>query len=243
MTPQKTLIKKKTGPAPVPTPPSPDSRWEWVKAWLLGALVLAVGSVTWNNFNGGGIGCWPAKKILVHQIGHIKVEGLRNGTFMLDGICYGKDGKVAVLDHQSRQVFLFDLNGNFLGDSKATECGDFSSNQVTDPKTHRRYSADYGGRRVTVVDGDGKLLKNIALKDHPTALALDPFGRLFVGYSDHSFVQVFSANSGGFLGDLAVENPGDDYSYFNAAFLLTTDDGYLMTGDRYSVWVYRLPPA
>lgn len=248
-------------------PPSSGSLGEKLKSLLWGAIVLVVFSFAWNKFNGGGVGCWPSKKIMVRQIHHFAGNDQKCGPFNVGGLHYVKDGKIGVWDDSVYRLLLFDMSGNFLDgwthqdldnknwpkheidpisrgvsyglDVPSLMSSGYPPDRVLDPQTNHFYVADYANWRINVTDTANKELSHIALKAKPKAVALDGIGRLFVGYADHNFVQVFSTK-GGFLGDLEVQNPDTDMTYLDVRSLFITEDGLLVAGDKFSVWVYQI---
>jgi hypothetical protein len=214
--------------------------WGRPGSWALILVLLLAGSMAWDRFNGGGVGCWPSKKIMVRLVGHFSGDNQKCGPFISTGVCYVKGGQIAVFDNSALRVLLFDLQGHFLNALSPKDYPNCQNQRILDPQNKRSYIADTEFSRIKVMDENGNLSKFIALKDRPWALTLDAAGRLFVGYGNYDFIQVFSAANGNFLGDLKVENPDPDSTYLDARALCVTEDGLLVAADRHSVWIYQL---
>jgi DNA-binding beta-propeller fold protein YncE len=108
-----------------------------------------------------------------------------------------------------------------------------------DPQTGLCYTADGENSRIVVTDTAGKVVRLIYVKDKPRAVALDGKGTLFVGFGNHYFLQAYSL-SGWCKGDGKVQNPDPDDSYLDVISLSGTDQGFLLTADPTSVWIYQL---
>jgi hypothetical protein len=113
---------------------------------------------------------------------------------------------------------------------------------TVDSRSGHVFTAEPDYLRIKVTDSQGEVIKNISLKARPWSVVADKQGRIWVAYGNYNFMQAFSAASGQFLGDVLVENPDEDLTYLDAKALCLASDGSLVVADKYSVWVYRLPP-
>jgi hypothetical protein len=217
--------------------------WPTFKPWLAGSCLLLVLSFAWDHFNGGGVSCWPTKKIVLHQISHFSGLNEKCGGFVVGGVCCESGGKIIVSDIGKNRYLAFDLKGNFLNEASAKDCSQFSSEQVIDPQSDLHFIADRDYRRIKITDASGKQLEMIPLRDRPIAIALDHQRRIFISFDDFNSIQVFSCPACKFLGDIVIDNEDADYTYMDTTHFCTTEDGLLVAADRFSVRVFQLPPG
>ena len=226
------------------SPPASLSLWSRLMPWVIGIPLLLACSFGWDRFNQGGVSCWPHPKIMVYLMCHFDGTGQKSGPLTIRGICCPGEGKIAVLSADGKTVFLFDQKGQFLNSEMIDKFGTFNpENSITEPVNGRTYQEESDYLRLKVIDSKGVFMYRLQLKEKPWTIALDKQDRVYVGYGNYNFIQVFSGATGQFLGDLTVEKPDVNRTYLDAKYLCVTPEGYLVVAGSYNVWVYRLPPA
>ncbi len=220
-----------------------DTLGKRVGFWVIGAVLLLVLTWGWNRFNGGGIGCWPSNKVPIYQIAHFNGSNEKCGPVTVRGLNCPSENQIAVLGMDNKTVYMFDEKGTYLKSLDVEKYGSFKSTMVAvDTRSGHVFTAEPDYLRIKVTDSQGDLISNIALKARPCSVVADKQGRIWVAYGNYNFMQVFSAANGQFLGDVIVENQDEDLTYLDAKSLCLAPDGLLVVADKYSVWVYRLPP-
>lgn len=211
---------------------------EWLRPTVTGIVLLLLVGLGLDALNQGGISCFFPKRYSLKLVGHIRGAEQSCGAFKVGGIAYLKGQGIAVFDSDQNRYLLFDMKGQFL--QILSTPVSVQSKTATDSDSGLTYTADWDRHRVVVTDQKGKIQKNIYVRDHPTAVALDGKGHLFVGFGNHYFLQAYSF-SGRLKGDGLVENAGPDATYLDVISLSGTDQGLLLAADPYSVWIYQLP--
>jgi hypothetical protein len=219
---------------PIPKPSSS----EWLRPSIIGMVLLLLMGLGLDILNQGGISCFSHKYYPLKLIEHIRGVDQACGAFKAGGVSFVQGGQIEVSDTDHNRTLLFDMKGQFL--QALPNVVPMDPKTVTDVQSGLTYTAEWDRFLIQVTDKNGKVQRNIYVKDHPIAVALDGKGTLFVSFANHYFLQVFSV-TGQFKGDGQVINPDQDQTYLDVKSLSVTDQGLLLAADSYSVWIYQIP--
>ncbi len=225
-------------PKPVLKSVQASSSNEWFRPTLIGIVLVLFVGLSLDQVNQGGISCFFSKHYTLQLVGHIRGEDQPCGSFKAGGVSFIQGGQFAVSDTDHNRTLIFDIKGQFLQSLPALS--QIESKFAVDPETGLTYTAEWEHYRIVVTGKNGKVQKNIYVRDHPVALALDRKGTLLVGFGNHYFLQAYSL-TGQLKGDGQVVNPDPDLTYLDVISLSVADQGYLLAADPYSVWIYKLP--
>jgi DNA-binding beta-propeller fold protein YncE len=188
------------------------------------------------------------------------------------GVAVDDAGNIYVADTWNARVAKFDPNGQWitswgtgrdeLGNGRrATDTGGDAQGNVDNPLgfygprnvlvvDDRIYIADTGNKRIVVTDLDGKYIEQFGSLGstpgqfhEPIGLGSDPQGRIYIGDTWNSRIQVFSRDQDGAINakpDKLVSISGWEKNTYNDPYMAVTPDGRMLVSlaGRNAVGVY-----
>lgn len=200
----------------------------------------------------------PEGKVFVADTGHSQIQVFSAGGQWIENLGKGKipfpsalvyfENKLYITDPNARKIFVYEESGKelpLLLDNQKLTFKDGTQGQVIRPSgiqvgpDHLFYITDLANQCIVVLDGQGKVLKNIGSPgmgdgqfQYPNALFVNKNGKIYVSDSNNGRLKIFNKE-----GEFLTKINGSNGKYGAMTLprgLAVTDQGIIYVVDVFS---------